>query len=86
MWFKKEYTQSEWMKGLLRAEYIYKYAAYSSKEIFVEDVDGMQAYDILYRNKPDEKPWIIEGNVSLEFGKGMLDYIQYKRDVLEKLK
>lgn len=86
MWFKKEYTQSEWMKGLLRAEQIYQRAAYASKEIFVEDVDGMEAYDILYRNKPDEKPWVIEGNVSLEFGKGMLDYIQYKRDVLEKLK
>lgn len=83
MWRKKEYEQSEWMKGLLRAEQIYKRPAYSNKEIFVEDVDGMQAYDILYRNKPDEKPWIIEGNVSLEFGKGVLDYIDFMKDKLK---
>lgn len=86
MWHKKEYKQSEWMKGLLRAEQIYQQRAYASKEIFVEDVDGMQAYDILYRNRPDEKPWIIEGSVSLEFGKGILDYIEHKQEVLEKLK
>lgn len=79
MWHKKEYKQSEWMEGLLRAEQIYLRAAYTSKEIFVEYVDGMQAYDILYRNKPDEKPWVIEGNVSLEFGRGVLDYIEYRK-------
>lgn len=79
MWRKREHEQSEWMKGLLRAERIYQPDAYSSKEIFLEDVDGMEAYDILYRNHPEEKPWIIEGNVSFEFGKGVLDYIEHRK-------
>lgn len=79
MFKKKEHTQSEWMKGLLRAEQIYKRPAYSNKEVFVEDVDGMQAYDMFYRNQPEEDPWMIESNVSLEFGRGVLDYIEHRK-------
>lgn len=79
MFKKKEYKRSEWMKGFLRAEQIYQRKAYSRKEVFVEDVDGQEAYDIFYRNQPEEEPWVIERNVSLEFGRGVLDYIEHRK-------
>lgn len=66
---------SEWFDGLKYAEdVLWKN---SSMELFVEHCDGMQSYDILIRRKYEaEKPWNINSSVSLDFGQGVIDYLE----------
>jgi len=79
MIFRKRYEHSEWMKGFLWAEK--KLPPHKSAEMFVEHVDGMQSYDILWRDKKTETPWVAgEGyNVSLDFGQGVIDYLEHRQ-------
>jgi hypothetical protein len=77
MIFKKKYPRSEWMEGLLWAENAIWWN--SSNKLFVEHADGMQTYDIYTRRYEHEKPWMAKANVSLEFGQGVLDYIEFVR-------
>ena len=80
MIFKKKYERSDWMEGLLWAENaFYKYKNRTSN-IFLEDTDGMEEYDVLWRNHSHEKPWVIK-TVSREFGSGILDYVEYLNKV-----
>ena len=56
---------------------------YSTTEnLFVEDADGMEEYNILWRNRSHETPWQIK-TVSREFGAGILDYINYFNEKLK---
>lgn len=80
--FKKKYKRSEWFEGLLWAEdALYKYSN-SPDNLFVEDTDGMEEYNIFWRNRSHETPWIIK-TVSREFGAGILDYINYFNEKLK---
>lgn len=82
MIFKKKYKHSEWMEGLLWAEHnLYKYSN-TTDNLFVEDTDGMEEYNILWRNRSHEKPWWIK-TVNREFGAGILDYINYFNEKLK---
>lgn len=79
--FKKKYTRSAWMEGLLWAEdQLWHYS--TTENLFVEDADGMEEYKILWRNRSHETPWQIK-TVSREFGAGILDYINYFNEKLK---
>lgn len=71
--------RSEWFEGLLWIENNMKWN--SSNQFFVEHADGMQAYDIYTRRYSHEKPWMAKWNCSLEFGQGVLDYINFKNSL-----
>ena len=71
--------RSEWFEGILWIENAMKWNY--SNQFFVEHTDGMQGYDIYTRVRDHEKPWMTKANVSLEFGQGMLDYMEFKRGV-----
>ncbi len=79
MFKKKKYEHSEWMKGFLWAEK--KHPPGAAGEVFVEDCDGMESRNILYRNYSDERPWVVwEGSgVSVEFGQGVIDYLEHRK-------
>ena len=58
--FKKKYKRSEWFEGLIWAEdALYKYSNTTDK-LFVEDTDGMEEYNILWRDRSHETPWIVK--------------------------
>lgn len=72
--FKKKYKRSEWFDGVLEAERLlgnYK----TGENLFVVDTDGMDGYDLLWRNYQHEKPWRYS-TVSREFGQGVIDYLE----------
>jgi len=79
MFKRKKYEYSEWMIGFLWAEK--KLPPYKSANMFVEHTDGMEGYNILWRNRETEEPWMaVDGaNVSLEFGQGVIDYLEYRK-------
>lgn len=79
MFKKKEYKRSEWFEGLLYAENIKWLSCYSASEIFVDYVDSLDRYDIVYRNNDTERPRCIRGNVTAEFCKGVEDYLEYRK-------
>lgn len=70
--------RSEWFEGLLWAENALWWN--SSNKLFVEHTDGMQGYDIYTRRYEHERPWMAKVNVSIEFGKGVLDYLDFKNN------
>lgn len=76
---KNKYKRSAWFEGLLYAEEILGWRSNPDNHIFLEDVDGMEEYDIYWRNSSYEKPWCIN-TVSREFGKGVLDFIKFKNN------
>jgi len=78
MMFKKKYVRSEWMEGFLWAENILGYYCEASEHLFVEDTYGLEGYKISGRGSKTEKPHSIKSFVSLEFGQGVIDYIEYK--------
>lgn len=79
--FKKKYERSEWFEGLLWAEHqLWKRI---SAEMFLQDTDGMSGYGVLWRNRSHEEPWCIL-KCSREFGKGVLDYLDYYRKYFQK--
>lgn len=81
--FKKKYKRSEWFEGLLWAEdQLWHYSYSTTENLFLEDTDGMEEYNILWRNRSHETPWIIK-TVSREFGAGILDYINYFKEKLK---
>lgn len=76
MMFKRKYKRSQWFEGLLWAEHCMgKYG--TQENMFVEDTDGMEGYNILWRNCSHEKPWIMH-SCNKEFGSGVLDYLYNK--------
>lgn len=75
---KQEHERSEWLEGLIYAE---RTLRYKGSEVFVEHSNGMNSYNVLYRNHTNEKPWIIKSDVSLEFGQGVIDYNKHKREI-----
>lgn len=75
MIFKKKYKRSAWFEGLLWAENMFLYQP-PNDNLFVQHADGMNEYEIYWRNRPHEEPWIVKV-VNLEFGAGILDYINY---------
>lgn len=81
MIFKKKCIRSEWFEGLLWAENLL-YPGRAQENMFVEDVDGMEGYNILWRNRNHEEPWCIR-QCSREFGRGILDYLSYKENNLK---
>ena len=78
---RNKYKRSEWFEGLLWAEHQLWYHS-TTDNLFVEDADGMEEYNILWRNRSHETPWIIK-TVSREFGAGILDYINYFKEKLK---
>lgn len=78
----KKYTKSQWFEGFLWAENALYQFHNSPDNIFLEDADGMEEYNILWRNRSHETPWIIQ-TVSREFGTGVLDYINYFNEKLK---
>lgn len=79
--FKKKYKRSEWFEGLLWVEDQLRHYS-TTDNIFIEDTDGMDGYNILWRNRSHETPWIIR-TVNREFGAGILDYINYFNEKLK---
>lgn len=69
--------RSQWFEGVLWAENFLRCYYYASEHMFVQDADGMQQYEILFRRHRHEKPWIVKTDTR-EFGKGVLDYIEHK--------
>ena len=78
MFKNKQVKRSEWMEGFLWAENILGYYYEASEHLFVEDTDGLEGYKIYGRWYKRDKPHPIKSFVSLEFGQGVIDYIEYK--------
>lgn len=76
----KKYKRSEWYEGLLWVENAMYYNY--SNEFFLEHADGMQSYVIYTRVRSQDKPWVAKHEVSIEFGQGVLDYIEYRQKKL----
>ena len=73
--FKRKHKRSEWFEGLLWTEnFLWPHG--NQDNVFVEDLDGMEGYNILWRNRNYEKPWIVR-TCSREFGAGVLDYLHH---------
>lgn len=77
MFKKKKVKRSEWMEGLLWAEDALVYYYDVSKKMFVVDTDGMNAYEVLWRERERDDFRVVK-LVSREYGQGVIDYIKYK--------
>lgn len=76
--FKNKVKRSEWMEGLLWAEDALAYYYDVSKKMFVVDTDGMDGYEILWRER-ERGDFRVVKRVSREYGQGVIDYIEYKQ-------
>ena len=74
---KKQVKRSEWMEGLLWAEDALAYYYDVSKKMFVVDTDGMEGYEVLWRERERDDFRVVK-RVSREYGQGVIDYIEYK--------
>jgi hypothetical protein len=77
MFKKKKVKLSEWMEGLLWAEDVLAYYYDVSKKMFVVDTDGMDGYEILWKERERDDFRVVK-RVSREYGEGVIDYIEYK--------
>lgn len=73
--FKKKYTKSEWFEGFLWAESVLRPYYDKHKHLFTEHTDGLGGYIILGRGRVQDAPHQIK-TVSLEYGTGVIDYIE----------
>lgn len=77
MFKKKQVKRSEWFEGLLWAENVLEYYYDVSKKMFVVDTDGMVGYEVLWKERERDDFRIVK-RVSREYGRGVIDYIEYK--------